>query len=284
VTRFECAVRFLTERFEGVSPGYARDVALTTCELSERAGLWRRSLELMGVLGLALRLRSRSRTLDRPEAIWRQGLYIGGLGLLAALATTAFGSVKAGPTGVVLASAVALAASLAYGFLRARVRSLTLATVGTAAYVGFAANGAVAEAFAVTWLVAAGALTLGSPAATRSGRRLAITAGAASLAALPLALLAGPPAVAIATTALFAGVIPLALVVAGRFDPRLAAAATTLVFARLAASGFDELGQALAVLEQDGQRVLLIRWIVMGAGVIVAWYATQHSIRRLERV
>ena len=53
---------------------------------------------------------------------------------------------------------------------------------------------------------------------------------------------------------------------------------------RLLASGFDELGRALAVLSQDGQGALLVRWAMMGAGVFGAWLVTQRSIRHLTRL
>ena len=54
--------------------------------------------------------------------------------------------------------------------------------------------------------------------------------------------------------------------------------------ARLAASGFGELGRALAVLQEHGQRQLLLRWLAMGATVVAAWAVTHRSIRRTARL
>jgi len=82
----------------------------------------------------------------------------------------------------------------------------------------------------------------------------------------------------------FAWIAPAVLLLAGWFDPRLAAAATTIVFARLAASGFGELGRALAVLQQHGERELLLRWLAMGSSVVAAWFVTHRSIRHVARV
>ena len=83
---------------------------------------------------------------------------------------------------------------------------------------------------------------------------------------------------------LFAWIAPVVLLLAGWFDPRCAAAATTIVFARLAASGFGELGRALAVLQEHGQRELLLRWLAMGSRVVAAWVVTQRSIQRTARL
>jgi hypothetical protein len=54
------------------------------------------------------------------------------------------------------------------------------------------------------------------------------------------------------------------------------------VFSRLLASGFDELGQALAVLAQQGSEALLVRWMLMAVVVVGAWFATRRSIQRLS--
>ena len=94
----------------------------------------------------------------------------------------------------------------------------------------------------------------------------------------------GTPSGEAASVLVFAWIAPVALLLAGWFDPRLAAAATTIVFARLAASGFGELGRALAVLQEHGQRDLLLRWLVMGSSVVAAWLVTHRSIRRTARL
>ena len=76
----ERAVRLLTDRIEAHDPGYGREVALTTCELCREASRPRQCLELLSLAALVLRLRARG--CERPDAVWRQGLYAGAVLLL----------------------------------------------------------------------------------------------------------------------------------------------------------------------------------------------------------
>jgi hypothetical protein len=114
--------------------------------------------------------------------------------------------------------------------------------------------------------------------------RIALAAGAITLAGMLSALVIGASAAEAGSVLVFAWIAPVLLLLAGWFDPRLAAAATTIVFARLAASGFGELGRALAVLQQHGQRELLLRWLAMGSSVLGAWLVTHRSIRHIARL
>jgi hypothetical protein len=113
---------------------------------------------------------------------------------------------------------------------------------------------------------------------------MALAVGAIVLTGLVSALVVAASAAEAGSVLVFAWIAPVALLVAGWFDPRLAAAATTIVFARLAASGFGELGRALAVLQQHGQRELLLRWLAMGSSVVGAWLVTHRSIRHVARL
>jgi len=86
VTAHERAVHWLTERVEGTDASYRRDVASTACEACREANRSRRCLELLSLATFALRLRSRAGTGDRPDAVWRQGVYLGAVLLLTSLA------------------------------------------------------------------------------------------------------------------------------------------------------------------------------------------------------
>jgi hypothetical protein len=291
MSRYDRAVGWVTDRFEGVGPGYRRDVALTTGELTADAGLRARSLELVALAGLALRLRSRSRTGSRPAMVWHQGLYLGSVLLLAALASAAWARAAepAGAAGlpaiaVTVAAAAALAASIACGLRGHREAAVLLAVAGAVAHLSVTGRDAEAGMFASSCVVAIGGLLAGTPPPRAAARWRAIAASALPLAALPVALAAGPDTTGSATALAFTGIGPVAMVAVGWFDPRLAAAATTLVFSRLLENGFDELGQALAVLSEDGRGALLARWALMGSGVLGAWFATRRSIHRLTRL
>jgi hypothetical protein len=291
VTGQERAVRWVTDHFEGVAPEYARDVALTTREVSGDVGPCGRFLQLASVAGLALRLRARSRTDSRPDAVWRQGLYVGGQALLCAATAQLWVELAGAPdrgsrwfVWARIVAAVALSASVGLSLSSRRRLAVVMVGVGMLAQGTLLEHGRPAAAFASYCVVAACGLLGGSPTAAARGRSRVFVIGLIALASCSLALAAGADVAGDTTRLVFFWLLPALLIVLGWFDPRLAAAATTLVFARLAASGFDELGRALAVLEDDSQRALLVRWIVMGTAVPATWLATRQSIRRLTRL
>ncbi|MFA9270025.1 MAG: hypothetical protein ACEQSX_04610 [Baekduiaceae bacterium] len=187
-------------------------------------------------------------------------------------------------------------ASLAGLVLRLRARSRTAAGGVDVWRQGLALGGAallVAHAALVVAAVRAGGPTEPQAAALAVGVLVGLAAivagplpGRRCAAAALIALVAGtlaPHAVSAALPVVMAVALPCVLLAVGWFDPRFAAAATLVVFARLLASGFDELGTALDVLAADGDRVLLVRWIVMGFGVVAAWVVTQRASDRLVR-
>lgn len=281
MTGCERAASWLTERLEGVAPDYREDVARTMSEICRDASAHRRCLELLALVGLALRLRSRARTSDRPDAVWRQGVHLGALLLLTELAAQSAAD-RAGTESLVLA--VALIASVGSALLGRRSLAVALAAGGAIVEVLWTAHGADAGAFVSACVVGVGGLLAGPTGPVRDPGRLTLAATGLVLADLLSAAAIGTGPAQLITLVAFAWVAPFALVASGWFDPRLAAAATTLVFGRLAASAFGELGRALSALQQEGHRQLLARWLLMGTGVIATWLATQRSIRHAMRL
>ncbi len=270
----ERAIHWLTDHLP-IDATHRRDVALTSCELCRAATPLQQCLELISLVALNLRLRAR--TCDRPEAVWRQGVFIGAVLLLVSLAVqnAAAGRIDAGRFGL----AVLLAASSAFALLDRRTAAIGVAAGAAAVGAMWVYRGLEAGAFLSGCVVAVGGLLAGGYPAVRARHAMALT-----VAIMALGLLIGAGSGEAASVLLFAWIAPAVLLFAGWFDPRFAAAATTIVFARLAASGFGELGRALTVLQEHGQRELLLRWLAMGSGVVAAWLVTQRSIRRIARL
>jgi hypothetical protein len=282
MTGHERAVHWLTERVQTDDAGYRRDVALTTCELCREGPRSRRWLELLSLVALALRLCSRARTNDRPDAVWRQGVQIGAVLLLTSLATqnAAAGWVASGRLGL----AAIVCASAICALLRRRIAAIGLAAGAAIVAATWVVHGLQAGAFVSCCAVAIGGLLAAGPEAPPRRLRAPLIPGAIMLVGLVWAPMVGASSAEAASVLAFAWVAPIVLLIAGWFDPRLAAAATTIVFARLAASGFGELGRALAVLHEAGQRELLVRWLAMSSGVVGAWLVTHRAITHLRRL
>jgi hypothetical protein len=282
MTAHERAVHWLTRRVEGRDAAYGRDVALTTCELCREAGRFRRCLELLSLVAFALRLRSRARTGDRPDAVWRQGVYVGAVVLLISLAAESAAAGWHNPSRLGLAAM--LAASVVSALYQRRFAAAGFAAGAAIVEVAWVSQGVQAGAFLSACVVAIGGLLAGGHEVAHRSLGTALAGSGVVLASLLSALAIGASAAEAGSVVVFAWIAPAALLVAGWFDPRLAAAATTIVFARLAASGFGELGRALAVLQQHGQRELLLRWLAMGSSVVGAWLVTHRSIRHIARL
>lgn len=282
MTAHERAVHWLTERVEGTDAAYRRDVALTACEACREADRSRRCLELLSLAAFALRLRSRAGTGDRPDAVWRQGVYLGAVLLLTSLAVenAAAGWVDTPRLG--LAAIVAVSAACAV--LDRRLAAAGFAFGAAIAEAVWVSHGVQIGAFLSACAVAIGGLLAGGHDHARRRYGIVLALGATLLVGLLAARVIGTNSAEASSVLIFAWIAPAVLLVAGWFDPRLAAAATTIVFARLAASGFGELGRALAVLQQHGERELLLRWLVMGSSVVGAWFVTHRSIRHVARL
>jgi hypothetical protein len=280
VSTYERAIHWLAARLPGVDVGYRRDVAATTCDALRDAKRCRRWLELVSLAGLAVRLRSPLRIGGRPEAVWSHGLRLGALVSLTALACDAAARGTAlDDVGVAVGLALAVTSALS-----GRRLAAVCLVLGTALFeLVLAGLNTRAEALVTICLVGAGGLIAGPGGPTRHGRKLALGIVAVLLALFLAAIAVGPGAPRALTASLFVWACPLLLIALGWLDPRLAAAATVLVFARLAASGFGELGHALAVLH-EGQRDLLVRWLLMGTGVVAAWAVTHRAIGRQRQL
>jgi hypothetical protein len=218
--------------------------ARTTHELTAGSGPRERSLELLGLAALALRLRSRARTGNRREQIWRQGVYIGSVVLLAALAAAAWASVVTPGSGTsadqapALIGAGALAGSVVLGMRGARWAAVLLACAGTAAVIGADSSQPGAGVLATMCIVAVAGVAAGSRPLP-STRAAALASGPASLAGLVPAVAFGADAATVAAVSSAIGAA--ALLGLGWCDPRLAAAAHAVIFSRLLATGLDEL-------------------------------------------
>ncbi len=275
----ERAVRLLADRIEAHDPGYGREIALTTSELCRGASRPRQCLELLSLAALVLRLRARG--CERPDAVWRLGLYAGAVLLLGGLAlqNAVAGAADRGSLG--LAAMLAFSTACALSGMRRAASALVLVAALVAALWVF--DGVHAGAFLSACAVVIGGLLAGGHHLERRTVPVALALCIVP-AGLLLGLVIGTSSGVAASVLVFAWIAPVALLLAGWFDPRLAAAATTIVFARLAASGFGELGRALAVLQEHGERDLLLRWLAMGSSVVAAWLVTRRSIRRTARL
>jgi hypothetical protein len=278
----EAAVQWLAERIDGVDAAYRRDIALTTSQICREVGAARRCLEVMSLAGLALRLRSRARTDDRPDVVWRQGVRLGALLLLSTLAI----QTAAGNIGVIrLLGAIGLLAAVGCSLAGLRMTAVGLAAAAATLALIWVVPDADAGAFASCFAVGiVGLITGGSATSAHQLRRTALAVAALALLCALSATLNSLTATEALSTVALDWAIPIVLVCLGFLDPRLSAAATALVFTRLAASGFGELGRALAVLSASGHRDLLARWMLMGVGVVATWLATDRSIRRVARL
>jgi hypothetical protein len=107
----------------------------------------------------------------------------------------------------------------------------------------------------------------------------ALAAAAAVLTGGALALLAPDgAAVALGVAAL---AVPAAFLAIGWFDPRYAVAATVVWAWRLVAVDLGELADAAGALADDQAfRLFLARWLLMGAGVVLAGWVSAAAIRR----
>jgi hypothetical protein len=208
-------------------------------------------------------------------------VYVGAVVLLTSLATeNAAGWVDARRLGV----AAILAVSTTCALLPRRLAAVGFASGAAIVEAVWVSHGVQAGAFVSVCALAIGGLLAGGHDVAHRSLRMALASGAITLAGMLSALVIGASAAEAWSVLVFAWIAPVLLLLAGWFDPRLAAAATTIVFARLAASGFGELGRALTVLQQHGQRELLLRWLAMGSSVLRAWLVTHRAIRHIARL
>lgn len=274
------AVDRLAGRLEGVEPGFRGEVALAARELGSGARLRDRCGELAALFTLGLRTRSRHRTGGAAALIWRQGVHLGAVLLLVAVAAR----VWAGrPAPVLVASAVVLAAAGAgaLGAVQAPARAAVV-LLAVAGAIGALAAGT--NAVGGSCAVAVAGLCAGAPPPVPAAPKSVVAVAVLPCAAWPLALAAGSGTAGAAAAVVLTGAVPGVLIVLGWYDPRLAAMGATVWCARLVVSDLGALGEVLAAPLGEERRVLLLRWLLMGSGLVLAWLVTRRSIRELARL
>lgn len=277
---YERAVDRLAERLEGVGPAFRQEVALTARELGDGARPRIRYGELAALFGLVLRLRSRHRTGGSARLIWRQGIHRGAVFLL----MTAAACIWARQPSPVLAVAAVMLAAAGSGALSAvrmpgRVTAVLLAGAGTTVALAVGAQGVGgACAVAVTGLCA------GAPPPVAAAPRNAVALAVLACGAGSLALAMGGGSAGAVVAGLLTGITPAVLLVLGWYDPRLAAMGATVWCARLSVSDLGELGDILAAPVGTERQFLLLRWLLMGSGLVLAWLVARRSTRELARL
>ncbi|WP_018505410.1 hypothetical protein [Parafrankia discariae] len=324
--RLAASTRWLAGRLEGVDPAFAQDVALTVADVGAIRGRRAHLGELGSLAALALRLRARARTGPGLPGVWRGGLYLGAVMLLAVMTVDVWsallgavtsGAVPAVPIGHgpgwrtaaagVVAVAGAVGVGLGYDGRRSGALTATaLAALVTALVTVVAALSAPSGAGPgdLGWLAGLGVVLLGlllgrpaprtppsrvpRPAARRPRRRARRGGVAAACVSGPLLALAvtcaaggaAPVVLRLGLTVL----LPALCVLLGGQDPRLAAAAAVVWFGRLALGALGELGDALRAVALDRDGLLLLRWLLMAAGVAIAVAVTGSGSRRLTEL
>ncbi|MGW7514388.1 hypothetical protein ACWGJ2_02190 [Streptomyces sp. NPDC054796] len=285
---YERAVGRLAGWLEGVGPEFRQEVALTARELGSGARARDRCGELAALCGLVLRTRSRHRTGGAASLVWRQGVHLGAVLLLVAAAARIWADRPAPtPALVVSAVALALAGACALGVpgapgpvgVAGRVVAVLLAGAGATGALAAGADG-VGGACAV----AVAGLCAGMPPPVRARWGSAVAVALAPCAGRPLALAVGSEAAGAAVSVALTVVVPAVLLVLGWYDPRLAAMGASVWCARLVVSDLGALGEALAAPLGAERRVLLLRWLLMGSGLVLAWLVTRRSIRESVRL
>ena len=288
------ALRWVARHLPGIDVRVRGDLVASADLLAGRDPCLDRALETASLVGFALRSAVRRGTHDDRRELVRQGIRLGALALALAGALTAWASlwgdvaggsgplspppvVEVGtPAGLALAgSATLLVAAIAGGL---RAAAVALAAVQLAAVAGAVAGGAPGTALALPSLVLVGVV---------AGRRFdgracpggALAAGTGVLAGVLAAALAPGPAVVALGVAGIA--VPAVLLVVGWFDPRYAVAATVVWAWRLLAVDLGDLAAAVGALaDERAFRMLLARWLLMGAAVALAWLVSAAAIRR----
>jgi hypothetical protein len=288
------ALRWAARRLPAVDDQLRGDLVASADQLAARRGRVDRALETASLVGFALRSAARRGAHDDRRELLRQGARTGALllalaGALAAWVAVAGGAgapgplspppvVDAGgPIALALAGLATLVATVIAGGLRAV--AVVLAAVQAAAVAGAVAwTGAPGAALALPLLVLA-AVAVGRRFDDRACTVGGLAAAAGVLAGASVAALA--PAGAAGVLGVAALAVPAALLAVGWFDPRYAVSATVVWAWRLVAVDLGDLAAAVGDLaDERAFRVLLARWLLMGAGVALAALVSSAAIRR----
>ncbi len=237
--------------------------------------------ELGALAGAALRQRCRRATDDDPVAIWRQGLWFGGLLLaLGAVAGLAVDAVDGADPLVVAAFVVATGAYLgAVIWAPLVVAVLGPSAAALAVLVALEQPGSGSDL--VRLAVLGTAWLLGAPARPTFRRRAALWwCGPVPLAVAASAVL-GAGTVHDASTVAIVAVVGGTFLAAGWFDPRLAVGVTVVWIWRFLAVDPPRVGEAVMALAGDlDLEALLVRWVAMAAGVLCGLAVSRLAVRR----
>lgn len=218
-------VRWTARRLPGVDEDVRRELAESAAAATRGGGRIDRALEVVSLLGFALRSMSRRGTLDDRREMIRQGVRVGALVLALADALRALAATTDGAGAAVALAACATAVAIAAGL---RASALTAA-------VAAAALGTIVTGSPSAWSVAVlAAVAVGHRFDARrcpaGGLVCAIALAGGGLVAL---LAPATTATAIITVTILAAAGGLLLV--GWFDPRYAVAATVVWCTRFVA-------------------------------------------------
>jgi hypothetical protein len=261
-------LRWTARRLPGVGDGLHDELVATVDELAGRGRRIDRVLEIGSLVGFSLRSASRRGAFDsRPELI-RQGVRVGALVLAVAGALLSWTTAPSdlAVTGVATLLAVAIAGG-------SRTGAVVLATV--AAVLTTLDGGPQPLA-----LVVLGAVAVGH---RFDARPCPIGAAVTAVAVVGTGVVAANLPAPTATTVLMVmiGVLPVALLAVGWFDPRFAVAGTVVWVWRFLAVDAHELIDALQALgDRAAFRLLVARWLLMGAGVVLGWHLSKAAIDR----
>ena len=260
-------LRWVADHLPGVDETVRADLVDTIERATPQAPVGDRLAEAVSLVGFALQSASRRGTGDHRTQMLRQGARVAALPLAAAFSATAW-------------SGGSLVAALA--------GAMVVVLVGAGLRKVAAVPGLIAVASAVSsppQLFALGAVVLVVVLAGEPFDRVVcptggLLAGAGVVAGAAVGVVWSPaqlfPVVDVG------GLVVLALfLVVGWSDPRFAVAATILCAARFVTADASDLAAALAAAAgRDEVRLVLARWVFMGAGVATCWWVTRAALDR----
>lgn len=260
-------LRWVATHLPGVDGAVRADLVHTIDRTAPRAPAGERLAEAVSLVGFALQSSSRRGTGDNRTPMLRQGARV------AALPMAAMSTALAWSLGSVVAVLAGAAVVVLVG------AGLRWAAAGPALVAVAAAVGSSPQLLALSGIVLA-VVVVGEP----FDRTICPTGGL--VAGLSVAVGAGvaavwSPAPVLAVVEIGGlGVLAVFLLI-GWSDPRFAVAATVLCASRFVTADVAELAAALgAAVTGDEVRLVLGRWVIMGAGVAASWLLTRAALDR----
>lgn len=273
---YESALSFAVRHLVPVDEDAGAEIVRTAIEATDGRSISRRVRELMSMVGLGLRLRGHRATGDDRRQILAQAASLGGA--LVLLATAAW--VWADADTVDLSTVLIVTVIGSGAVVSPRLVQVVLGGVGAISLLVF---GTFATAPVIAGLTIGIVLTVaGSTVWAHSFRPwLAMPVIAVVITeAIGFAVVGSGWLTTGVLTVLAAGG-PLAFLAVGWFDPRFALVATAVWFWRLAAVDLVDLaGAGMDLGRELTLDVLIVRWLVMGAGVLIGLAVSQRSLHR----